>query len=299
VRLPIERVVNARYRLDRLIGRGGMGAVYEAQDLRLDRQVAVKVMISRDAGQRIALRRFQREARAAARLNHPNVVAIHDYGAIEPDGAFLVMERVPGQTLRAELERARALAPAAAAEWIDPLLDGLQAAHHAGIVHRDLKPENVIGHRNADGRLSVKVLDFGLAKLRLTEHSATGTMTAVGAVLGTFGYMSPEQLLAGEVDHRADVFAVGVMVAEMVTGTRPFRGATYLEILNAVLIEPYHLPGATPAIRRLDALLQQCLAKDPRNRLASVATLRTLLVDALRACPPLVAGGASLQKPAP
>jgi serine/threonine-protein kinase len=293
--LPIERVVDARYRLDRLIGRGGMGAVYEAQDLRLDRQVAVKVMISRDGRQRLALRRFQREARAVARLNHPNVVAIHDYGSMEPEGAFLVMERVPGLTLRAELERRGALAPSSAAEWIAPMLDGLEAAHDAGVVHRDLKPENLIGHRTADGALSVKVLDFGLAKMQLTEGSATGLMTTVGAVLGTFGYMSPEQLLAGEIDHRADVFAVGVMVAETVTGTRPFRGATFLELLNAVLIEPYHLPGSAPEIRRLDAVLQQCLAKDPRDRVASVAALRAPLVDALRACPPQVAGGGTQQ----
>ena len=280
--LPVRRLVDSRYRLDRLIGKGGMGAVYEARDLQLERLVAVKIMLGRSFGDQRTLRRFRHEARAAAQLNHPNIVAVYDVGRLEAEGAYLVMERVHGVTLRAELQRGP-LRPRVVAEWFDQMLAGVSAAHGRGIVHRDLKPENVIGTSAGDRPFVVKILDFGLAKLAPDATLATGTMTSDGAVMGTLGYMAPEQLLGQQVDHRADIFAVGVMLAETLTGRRPFEGAGYSDFVQAALRGEYHLPGTSAEIRRVDDLLQQCLARDPQNRAASAADLWQLLGPALRA----------------
>ncbi len=285
--LPVERTIGDRYRLEQLIGRGGMGAVYEAEDLRLARRVAIKIMIGHTFGQEQALRRFDREARAAARLNHPNIVTAFDYGALEGEGSYLVMERIYGVTLREEIEHVGALQAAVAADWFEQLLDGVAEAHTQGIVHRDLKPENVLGQQQDSGSLVVKILDFGLAKFRPLDSTVTATLTASGVVVGTFGYMSPEQLLGKDVDERTDIFALGVMLVEVLTGRRPFEGDTYGELLRTVLLDTYHLVGSAPEIRALDELLQRCLAKEPRDRLASVATLRRELIPVLHACAPL------------
>jgi eukaryotic-like serine/threonine-protein kinase len=287
--LPVERTIERRYRLDRLIGKGGMGAVYEARDLRLERQVAVKIMVGRAFGDAQALRRFQREARAVARLNHPNIVSVHDCGSLAGEGAYLVMERLDGVTLRAELHRARRLAPGAAADWFDQLLAGVGAAHEHGVVHRDLKPENVIAHQQGRGAWTVKILDFGLAKFRPLETAATGTVTIGGAIMGTMGYMSPEQLLGGDVDERSDLFTLGVMLVEVLTGSRPFAGTSYPELLSAVTSQAYQLPDPLAAVTALDDLVRRCLRKDPAERVASAVVLRQELIPVLRACPPLVA----------
>ena len=289
--LPVERTIDQRYRLECLVGKGGMGAVYEARDLQLDRLVAVKIMVGRSFGQEGALRRFRHEARAVARLSHPNIVAMHDYGVLAGEGAYLVMELIRGVTLRAEIDRVGPLSGPVAADWFAQLLDGLAAAHEAGVVHRDLKPENVIGQTRSSGAPAVKILDFGLAKLLPRETAATETLTASGVVMGTFGYMSPEQLSGLNVDARSDIFAVSVMLLEVLTGRKPFRGDTYAELLAAVSQEQPHLPGSTPDIRALDTALQRGLAKDPRDRFASAAAAARELVPALRAC-------ASLNPPA-
>jgi serine/threonine-protein kinase len=235
--------VEGRYRLDRLIGKGGMGAVYEARDLRLERTVAVKILPGRAFGEPSALRRFRREARAAAQLSHPHIVSVYDYGALEAEGAYIVMERVEGATLRATLERVRRLSPAEAAEWFDTMLEGAAAAHAQGIVHRDLKPDNVIGQRDAAGQLNVKILDFGIAKVSDRERG-TDSMTADGIVVGTVGYMSPEQILGQAVDARTDVFAIGVMLAEALGGARLFPGRPFPEFSRQVLAGDYSLPEA-------------------------------------------------------
>ena len=282
--LPVVRTIDGKYRLDRLVGKGGMGAVYEARDLGLDRSVAVKIMLSRAFGEQAALRRFRREARAAAHLNHPNIVAVYDFGPLEGEGAYLVMEMVRGQTLRAELDRLTRMPPALAAEWFGPLLDGAGAAHAHDIVHRDLKPENVIGRRDDSGVLAVKILDLGLVKFRGGESLATGTMTADGFVMGTPAYMSPEQILGREVDHRTDIFALAVMLAEALTGRRPFQGDTFADLLFAQRQTPYRLPGSSQPAQAVGDLLQQCLAADPGDRIASAATLRGELIPLLREC---------------
>ena len=286
--LPVSRTIDDKYRLDRLIGKGGMGAVYEARDLRLDRSVAVKVLLGRAFGHQPALRRFRREARAAAHLNHPNIVAVYDVGSLEGEGAYLVMERVHGATLRAAFDRTHPLAPPVAAEWFDQILAGIAAAHTHGIVHRDLKPDNVMGRRNDAGVLSVKILDLGLVKFR-DEAPASGTMTAKGLVMGTLGYMSPEQLLGNPVDHRTDLFAIAVMLIEALTGERPFRGDTYAEFWRALQLTTPRLPGSSREVRALDELLQRCLAAAPADRFASAAALRRELIPLLRGCPNLPA----------
>jgi hypothetical protein len=283
--LPVSRTIEGKYRLDRLIGRGGMGAVYEARDLRLDRAVAVKIMLGRPFGQQSALRRFRREARAAARLNHPNIVGVYDVGVFEHHGAYLVMELVAGVTLRAELTRHGALTPAVAADWFDPLLDGIAAAHAAGIIHRDLKPENVIGRRHESGALDVKILDLGLVKFLAEDPLPIDTITAEGVVMGTMGYMSPEQRVGRDVDHRTDLYAIAVMVHEALSGQRPSQSPPYL---HAAADAPrrFELPGSSAQVRDLDGLLRRCLAADARDRFHSAAALRSALIPLLRRCPP-------------
>ncbi len=291
--LPVERTLESKYRLERLLGKGGMGAVYEASDLRLGRRVAVKIMTGRLFGNQAALRRFEREARASARLNHPNIIAVHDYGHAGAEGAYLVMELVAGTTLRDALKGSGSLLPADAATCFGQILAGLQAAHDAGVIHRDLKPENVFSASQEDGRTVIKLLDFGLAKLRMLDAAEPGSpmissgLTTPGMVMGTLGYMSPEQLLGEVVDERTDIFAVGVMVVEALTGRRPFEGKSHAELLTAVLHQPFTLPGNTPVIRQLDAVLQKCLAKERTSRYATAAELQGELIPALRACPPL------------
>ena len=292
--LPVERTIETRYRLERLVGRGGMGAVYEATDLRLHRKVAVKILTGSMFGNSEALRRFEREAQASARLHHPNIVTIHDYGLLSTEGAYLVMELVAGETLGARLKRERQLAPAAAADIFEQILDGLKSAHAAGVVHRDLKPENVLLSANETVRARVHLLDFGLAKLTQTlptdsaSPTAAAPVTTPGAVMGTFGYMSPEQLTGGAVDERSDLFSIGVMVVEAVTGRRPFTGTTYHELLTNILNAPYHLEDTSTAAHTLDAVLQKSLAKDRAARYASAAAMQQELIPALRQCSPLV-----------
>ena len=194
--LPVERTIDGKYRLDRLIGKGGMGAVYEAADLRLSRSVAVKIMLGRAFGDRQALRRFEREAQACARLTHPNIITVFDFGAVGADGAFLVMELVEGRTLRPELNRRGHLPGPVAAAWFEQICEGIAAAHQRQVIHRDLKPENILIAATATGGEIVKVLDFGLAKMR-TAGDETAGLTHPGVVMGTAGYMAPEQLTGG------------------------------------------------------------------------------------------------------
>jgi serine/threonine-protein kinase len=248
----------------------------------LARVVAVKILLGRAFGQQTALRRFRREARAAARLDHPRIVRMYDYGALEGEGAYIVMERLQGSTLRVELERLKTMRPLEVAAWFDQILDGLAAAHVQGIVHRDLKPENVMGRRSELDRLAVTILDFSLAKEAAADAFTTGTMTLEGAVMGTLGYMSPEQLLGQPVDHRTDLFAVGVMLAEALTGRRPFHADTPLDVSRAVLHQTYHLPATSPGSLAVDAVLQRCLAKDPSSRFSSAEALRQTLIPTLR-----------------
>jgi len=277
----------AHYRIVEKIGEGGMGVVWKAVDTTLDREVAIKVLPEAFAGEVERLARFEREAKVLATLNHPNIAGI--YGLHEHDGIrFLAMEMVAGEELAARVDRG----PIPLAEALDiggKIADALEAAHAAGIIHRDLKPANI--KLTPDGK--VKVLDFGLAKA-LASDPASGdpdpemspTMTSAGTIagmiLGTAAYMSPEQARGQPVDVRADVWAFGVVLFEMLCGKRLFDGKTVSDTLASVLkIEPdwKDLPDDTPpAVRRL---LRRCLAKEPEDRLHHIADARIEIRDAL------------------
>ena len=301
--LPVERTVEGRYRLERLIGKGGMGAVYEASDLRLNRSVAVKILSGGLFGNPEALRRFHREARASARLSHANIVTVYDYGALSVEGAYLVMELLKGKTLGDILKDRGYLEPAVVANWFDQVFSAMEAAHNAGVIHRDLKPDNIFIAEEADktigaesARTVVKILDFGIAKMTrfdTTSEDTTYSVTAPGMVLGTFGFISPEQLMGGEVDQRSDIYSLGVIVVKALTGNRPFPGKTYQELVAAMMSRPFHLPGKTPEVKRLDEALQKCLAVKKESRFASVAEMRRELIPAIRQTIPPPGGPAS------
>ena len=261
------------------LGVGGMGEVYRARDSKLNRDVAIKILPEALATDPVALARFEREAQAVAALSHPNILAIFDFGR-QGATAYAVMELLEGETLRARLEHG-ALPARKAAELATQIAEGLAAAHEKGIVHRDLKPENIfVTHQ---GR--AKILDFGLAKA-VAVTGATATAGAVGAadagmqmtaahtgpgtVLGTAGYMSPEQVRGEAVDPRSDIFAFGVVLYEMLTGRRAFQGATPADTMSAILKEdPPELATAasgsspSPALQRI---VQHCLEKKPAER---------------------------------
>lgn len=280
VSLPVERTVDRKYRLERLIGKGGMGAVYEARDLRLDRKVAVKIMMGNFSADPVTLARFEREARLCAKLNHPNIIRIYDYGTIGSESAYLVMEYLDGSTLRAELNRIGRLAPSLCANWFNQICEGLRAAHQAGIVHRDLKPENILLSVEAPA-VVIKILDFGLAKRKLPEASGPQTLTARGSFFGTLSYMSPEQLDGEEVDERSDIFTIGVMAAECLTGKHPFVADSSPLVMASILLKTFHLNVTSESHRQLDAVLQKCLAKDREERFQSVAEMQKQLIPAL------------------
>jgi eukaryotic-like serine/threonine-protein kinase len=251
------------------IGAGGMGEVFRARDARLGRDVAVKILPSLFAADVDRLRRFEQEARAAAALNHPNILVLYDVGTA--DGVpYVVSELLEGETLRQTLERG-ALTPRKAVECGGQIASGLAAAHDKGIVHRDLKPENVFVTK--DGR--VKILDFGLAKLAEgppnDESVATMAHTDPGMVVGTVGYMSPEQLRGEAVDARTDVFSLGAVLYEMFCGERAFKGKTAVDTMSAILKEdpaefPATLHATAPAIERI---IRRCLEKNVHERFQS------------------------------
>jgi Tol biopolymer transport system component len=260
------------YEILGLLGEGGMGEVYRARDPVLKRDVAIKVLptfVSHDPDR---MRRFQQEAQAAAALNHPNILAVYQLGNFEGT-TYLVAELLEGGTLREELTHG-ALPARKAIDYGVQIAYGLAAAHHKGIVHRDLKPENIFITRDA----RAKILDFGLAKLILSEDGDTLTahdQTTPGQVMGTAGYMAPEQVRGETVDHRADIFAFGAILYELVTRQRAFKKPTSAETMTAILHEepPAILPttaGLSPGLLRI---VQRCLEKQPERRFQSASDL--------------------------
>ena len=267
------------YEIQSPLGAGGMGEVYRARDSRLDRIVAIKVLPSSFAADADRLQRFEREARSIAALNHPNILAVHDIGT--HDGApYMVCELLEGETLRERLQGG-VLSPRRAAEIAVQIAQGLAAAYDKAIIHRDLKPENIF--LTKDGR--VKILDFGLAKMArsgseasnsvLTLTAADMSLTGAGQVLGTAGYMSPEQVRGVGVDHRSDIFVFGAILFEMLTGQRAFRRDTAAETMTAILKED--LPELAEMNRSispaLDRIVRHCLEKNPDQRFQSARDL--------------------------
>jgi eukaryotic-like serine/threonine-protein kinase len=221
----VGQVIDGKYRVDALVGRGGMGAVYRATQLSLDRPVAIKVIREDMLADESAVERFRREALAVARLRHPNVVVVHDFDVAPGVGAYIVMELLDGRSLRDELVSEGRVAPERASHLIRQACDGVQAAHAVGVIHRDLKPDNIF----LAGE-TVKVLDFGVAKLADAESRAA--ITLPGAFVGTPAYAAPEHCLGGDSDARSDVYALGCVLYELVTGRPPFEAPSIVALLN-------------------------------------------------------------------
>ncbi len=252
------------YQVVAALGAGGMGEVYRARDTRLERDIALKILPRQLSSDPASLARFEREARQVAALNHPNIVAIFDTGRHD-EIAYIVTELVDGATLRGARFTVRKVSEIGA-----QIADALAAAHRAGVTHRDVKPDNVMITR--DGR--VKLLDFGVAKATVPPggEGVTVSATSIGSTLGTPGYMSPEQVRAGPVDQRTDIFALGVLLYELLAGAAPFRGETAPEILTATLrVDPPELPAGIPdAFQRV---VRRCLEKNPEERFQSADDL--------------------------
>nr|WP_231713538.1 Stk1 family PASTA domain-containing Ser/Thr kinase [Arthrobacter sp. zg-Y769] len=270
-------MVDDRYFVRSLVARGGMSSVYLATDRRLDRDVALKVLYPHLAADRGFLRRFESEAKSAARLSHPHVVGVLDQG-ITDSLAYLVMEYVPGRTLRGLLDERGPLSPRLALALMDAVVEGLAAAHDAGLVHRDVKPENVLLADN--GR--IKIADFGLAR-------AVSTSTNTGTLVGTVAYLAPELVTAGGADERSDVYSAGIMLYEMLTGRQPFTGDSPIQVAFAHVHSSVPAPSALcPGLAEdLDELVGWCTAKDPEERpvngralLGELRHIRTSLTDA-------------------
>jgi len=267
----VGRLLDGRYQIRSRIARGGMATVYLATDLRLERRVAVKVMHGHLADDAAFRERFIREARSAARLAHPNVVAVFDQGE-DSEMAYLVMEYLPGITLRELLQEHRVLTTEQTLDIIEAVLGGLSAAHRAGIVHRDLKPENVL--LADDGR--IKIGDFGLARA-VSANTATGA-----ALLGTIAYLSPELVTRGIADARSDIYAVGIMMYEMLTGEQPYKGEQPVQIAyqhaNSTVPPPSARNPRVPA--ELDEIVQWATARSPEDRPADARALLDQVLDA-------------------
>ncbi|MGW5260075.1 Stk1 family PASTA domain-containing Ser/Thr kinase [Microbispora sp. NPDC004025] len=273
----VGQLLDGRYRVESRIARGGMASVYLALDVRLDRTVAVKVMHRSLAEDPQFVRRFIGEAKSVASLSHPNIVQVFDQGT---DGAnvYLSMEYVPGRTLRDVLRRRGHLPAREALEMVIPVLAALGAAHQAGLIHRDVKPENVL--LADDGR--VKVVDFGLARaIEATNQTKTGMM------IGTIGYMSPEQVTTGTADARSDVYAAGIMLFELLTGRQPYAGETpmsiaYRHVHETVPAPSSIVPDVPPVI---DALVAAATDKDPAARPADATAMLVAAVEIHRTLP--------------
>jgi serine/threonine protein kinase len=271
-----------RYRFLRVLGQGGMGVVFSAHDERLDRDVAVKLIRPEHFTNATLKQRFEREARAVARIQHPGVIEIHDSGELDDGTTFLVMERLAGRDLRFLLKEHGRGTPAQAARLVRQGCAALGAAHRAGIIHRDVKPENVFLVDDPSG-FRVKLLDFGIAKSLAFESS----LTQRGMVLGTPTYMAPEHVRGEEVDRRADVYSFAAVAYEALTGTRAVPGddlaRVFIQVLNTVPPPVSSvLPGIPPEV---DAAFAAALAKDSANRPKDIELWGSSFADLLEAVP--------------
>jgi serine/threonine protein kinase, bacterial len=267
---PLEgTLLDGRYRVEARIAAGGTSTVYRGLDVRLDRPVALKVMDSRYAGDEQFLTRFKLEARTVARLKDPGLVAVYDQG-LDARHPFLVMELIEGGTLRELLAERGPMPPHAVAAVLRPVLGGLAAAHRAGLVHRDVKPENVLISDDS----MVKIADFGLVRA-----VAAAGITSTSVILGTAAYLSPEQVRDGNATPRSDVYAVGIMAYELLTGQTPFSGDSALSIAYQRLDSDVPLPGAVidGVPHQFDELVKRATARDPAHRYTDAHDLRSEL----------------------
>jgi len=274
----LGRVLDDKYRIDAVVGRGGMGAVYRARHLALERDVAIKLVrgdFVRDASR---LERFKREALAIARLKHPRIVAIYDYGVAPEVGAYIVMEHLEGRSLNAEVKERKRIPIEQAIRWMRQVCQAVAVAHAAGVIHRDLKPHNIFLEATQDGPF-VKVLDFGLAKLQRTSDEGVGSLTKSGTLVGSPPYMSPEQCEDLPLDAQSDIYSLGCVFYEMIAGRPPFVGNSPIDTLvkhmNEVPAPPSdYVPDVPPAV---DAVLLKALAKHKKDRYESAGEFGQVL----------------------
>jgi serine/threonine-protein kinase len=276
--MAVGVVVDGKYRVDAVIGQGGMGAVFRAWDLRLERAVAIKVVRADLLSDPDSRARFRRESQIVARLQHPSIVTVFDYGTLPDGAAYLVMEFVPGEDLRHLMKREGRLTPSRMSALLRGIAGGVESAHKSGIFHRDLKPENILLPESGTGP---KVLDFGVAKL--TDQSMTtdgGTLTVGGTIVGTPAYMAPEQLRGDAVDGRADVFSLGVMAYEMLMARLPYGGGSFIEIgmkqaAGETQVECGDIPWA------LADVIRRAIAYEKDRRPATPVAFATDITDAI------------------
>lgn len=284
---PGERIVDGKYRIDALIGQGGMGAVYKATHLELDRVIALKVVLPDFVSSTETLERFRREARAAARLNHPNVITIYDFGVLQNGRAYLAMELLTGKSLRDEIEKQGYITPVRALEILKPICNAVQAAHNAGVIHRDLKPDNIVIEKNDLGVEIIKVVDFGIAKLREHTGQKVNSLTGPGLVMGTPHYMSPEQCKGEDLDVRSDIYSLGVMLYEMLCGHVPFDAPTPSAVIIQHAIDP---PRRLGLLRKdippqVEEVVMKALSKSRQARQQTVIELYEEMRNALHSQP--------------
>jgi serine/threonine protein kinase len=273
----LGRTLDGKFLIQELLGVGGMGRVYKAVQLSLDKTLCVKVLRTSMMQDETLVRRFQREARAASRLNHPNSITVIDFGQAKEDGSlYLAMEYVPGKDLNKLTQQEWPMAEERVVHIMDQVLSALADAHAAGIIHRDLKPENIMVSDLRGTKDFVKVLDFGIAKIQESAAPEPG-ITQVGMVCGTPEYMSPEQARGEELDSRSDVYAAGVILYQMVTGRLPFIAPTAMGIVTKHLVEPPLPPSQVEGVRvspALEAVILKAMSKDRNGRQPAALALQ-------------------------
>lgn len=272
--MPVEvgQLIEGKYRIVRLLGEGGMGSVYEGENIRINRRVAIKVLHAGYTGNAEVVQRFEREAQAAGRIGNDHILEIIDLGSFSNGEHFIVMEYLDGEPLGARIHRRGRLNPDELAPIIRQTLVGLEAAHEVGIVHRDLKPDNIYLLKNKAGTTDfVKIIDFGISKFQPLSGDGM-RMTRTGAVMGTPYYMSPEQASGSqEADQRSDLYAIGVILFEAVTGRVPFDAATFNQLMFKIVLS--EVPTANSIATDLDtdfsSMISKAMARDPRHRFQS------------------------------
>jgi serine/threonine protein kinase len=277
----VGRTLDEKYCVEERLGAGGMGAVYRARHLQMDRPVAIKFLHQRFVEDEAARVRFQTEARAAVKLRHPNAISVTDFGQASEHCVYIVMELLEGHTLREILSREAPIETARAISIMLQASDAVGAAHEAGIIHRDLKPSNILVTQSADQPAAVKVLDFGIAKVSAEDEDDAGILPQTNSVFGTPRYMSPEQRNGNDPTPAADVYSLGVIIYEMLTGTVPFSGSTPAEIAEKHANNPPRSPREIVAAipEDIERVILHALEKQPADRPANAAEFRQELLD--------------------
>jgi serine/threonine-protein kinase len=273
-------IIEGKYRIVRLVGEGGMGAVYEGENTRIKRKVAIKVLHSAVAEKTEVVQRFEREAQAAGRIGSEHIVEVLDLGNLPSSERYMVMEFLEGEDLTTRIKRRRRLAPEECVPILVQVLEGLGAAHEAGIVHRDLKPDNIFILASRAGRPDfVKLLDFGVSKFTSIETEMS--MTRTGAVMGTPYYMSPEQAKGGRVDQRSDLYAIGVVAYQMLTGRVPFTAGSFNELLFKIVLEaPEPVAQIAPEVHPgFVAIVGRAMEREPDQRFQSAREFQQALIQ--------------------